>query len=105
VGFFEKKGNVYYCIVNAADFSKGIYRVVPGAVKDFSVSSPLYIYTSQASERNDACKLVGYIDTDGNPAAFILNPAETRMVIVVSQVDQTRAERYISEELKLRPSF
>jgi hypothetical protein len=102
VGFFEQKGRVYYCIVNPADFKKGIYRVLPGLSNQFAVDTPLFIYVSKAAERDDVCKLVGHADVEGNPAAFVFDPAETRMVIVVQHVDQTRAERCIAEELKLK---
>lgn len=103
IGFFEQKGvYLHYCIVEPNADAKGIYRVLPGAAGKLGIEAPLFIYTSRGLERDDDCKLVAHVDSEGTPAAFLLNPAETRLIIIATHQNQNFAERCIAEELKLK---
>jgi hypothetical protein len=108
VGLFASVGPlVMYTIVE--DSEAGIYRVIPHVTKQqLMATAPLHIFISRGLETEDTITLVGYMDGKSgelNPLAFFLDPAQTRMVIIVKHADRGVAERFIAEELKIKGSL
>lgn len=96
MGYFDTLGKLHYCCIE--DGIAGIYRVLPSDHREFSVTTPLFIYVTC----NAGCKLAGYIDQDGGPAAFFLDPTINKTVIVMRHEDQSIVEQTIQEETKLK---
>jgi hypothetical protein len=101
MGYFETLGNLHYCCVE--DGEAGIYRVLPANVREFTITTPIFIYISCIEPLG--CKLAGYIDQDGVPAAFVLDPAINKTVIVMKHKDRFAVEQTIQEEFKLNTIY
>ena len=99
--FMLAERTVHYAIVAAGDYPTGFYRVLCANKRVLRMTKPLYAFTSRGAERDDPVQCVGYTDDEGSPLAFLLDPAATRLVMLVETADGDFAAQCISEEMKL----
>jgi hypothetical protein len=90
---------VYWAIVPAPQWGAGIYRILPASPRA-PMAAPLYIFVSRGGQ-GDGFAMASYLDAEAAPAAFLLDPAKTRLVIVVEHENQTFAEQCLVEYFKL----
>lgn len=93
---------VHYAIVDGdGGHATGFYRVLCANKRVLRITKPLYAFVSGATERGDSVTCMGYTDDEGSPLAFLLDPAATRLVMLVETSDADFAAQCISEEMKL----